>query len=310
MQSKEKHLTSPTFAEATEAAGELRGRRYTSQGAEHWRRPLEIHAYPHLRDLRVDVIEPGHIIGVLRQLDAQYPRSVPRVCQRIRFVMSWAVACGHRRDNPCDAARAAFPPSPRPETRPHPALPPAKVPEAVAQVRNAPYWVGARLLFEFLVLTVVRSDAARGALWSEIDLEAAMWTVPAQRMTNRRKHRVPLSSAVRALLREGRDDAGLREARSRGGCADLVFPSVRGQPLSGSALSTMLRQLHIGAVPYGFRHSFAEWAADTTVDFTIAGACLSWADRRSICVSFCPSDFYSHRVTVMEQWGRHVAPDR
>ena len=310
MQYREKQLVAPTFAEATAAVSELRRLLYTDEGVERWRRPLEIHAYPHLQDLRVDAIEPGHVIDLLRELRARSPKSVPRLGQQIAAVLSWAVAHGFRPDNPCDAALAAFSPPRRSETRPHPALPYADVPAAVAQLRIAPYRLGARLLFEFLILTVVRSDAARGALWSEVDLEAASWTVPATRMPNGAEHRIPLSSAALAVLGEARDDAGLSEARSRGGSADLVFPSVRGQVLSKSALSSMLHQMDIGATLSGFRCSFAEWAADTGVSPTVARRCLSLSDPSSTSLAISRRDLWSHRVPVLERWGRHVAPHR
>ena len=310
MQYREKQLVAPTFAEATAAVSELRRLLYTDEGVERWRRPLEIHAYPHLQDLRVDAIEPRHVIDLLRELRARSPRSVPRLGQQIAAVLSWAVAHGFRPDNPCDAALAAFSPPRRSETRPHPALPYADVPAAVAQLRIAPYRLGARLLFEFLILTVVRSDAARGALWSEVDLEAASWTVPATRMPNGAEHRIPLSSAALAVLGEARDDAGLSEARSRGGSADLVFPSVRGQVLSKSALSSMLHQMDIGATLSGFRCSFAEWAVDTGVSPTVARRCLSLSDPSSTSLAISRRDLWSHRVPVLERWGRHVAPHR
>ena len=310
MQYREKQLVAPTFAEATAAVSELRRLLYTDEGVERWRRPLEIHAYPHLQDLRVDAIEPGHVIDLLRELRARSPKSVPRLGQQIAAVLSWAVAHGFRPDNPCDAALAAFSPPRRSETRPHPALPYADVPAAVAQLRIAPYRLGARLLFEFLILTVVRSDAARGALWSEVDLEAASWTVPATRMPNGAEHRIPLSSAALAVLGEARDDAGLSEARSRGGSADLVFPSVRGQVLSKSALSSMLHQMGIGATLSGFRCSFAEWAVDTGVSPTVARRCLSLSDPSSTSLAISRRDLWSHRLPVLERWGRHVAPHR
>ena len=310
MQYREKQLVAPTFAEATAAVSELRRLLYTDEGVERWRRPLEIHAYPHLQHLRVDAIEPGHVIDLLRELRARSPKSVPRLGQQIAAVLSWAVAHGFRPDNPCDAALAAFSPPRRSETRPHPALPYADVPAAVAQLRIAPYRLGARLLFEFLILTVVRSDAARGALWSEVDLEAASWTVPATRMPNGAEHRIPLSSAALAVLGEARDDAGLSEARSRGGSADLVFPSVRGQVLSKSALSSMLHQMDIGATLSGFRCSFAEWAVDTGVSPTVARRCLSLSDPSSTSLAISRRDLWSHRVPVLERWGRHVAPHR
>ena len=61
-----------------------------------------------------------------------------------------------------------------------------------------------RLAFEFVVLTATRSGEVRGALWSEIDLETATWTIPAGRMKGGREHRVPLSGPVLEVLDKAR----------------------------------------------------------------------------------------------------------
>ena len=73
------------------------------------------------------------------------------------------------------------------------ALPHAEVAEAVATVRASGATTAAKLAFEFLVLTAARSGEVRLARWDEIDLDAEVWTVPAERMKANREHRVPLS---------------------------------------------------------------------------------------------------------------------
>jgi integrase len=67
-----------------------------------------------------------------------------------------------------------------------------------------------------LLLTGTRSGEARGACWSEIDLDGALWTIPADRMKGAKQHRVPLSEAAMAIL--------TRVAEVRTG--DLVCSSV------------------------------------------------------------------------------------
>ena len=184
------------------------------------------------------------------------------------------------------------------------------MPDAVASVRDSAAWVGTRLLFELVVLTVVRSGDARAACWSEVDLENAVWTVPAERSATRRRHRVPLSSAALAVLGEARDHRSLCEARLRGGRSDLLFPSVRGRVLSSGALSTMLKELGIRAVPFGFRHSFLAWATDMGVEPLFVRACLSHDVMRWLPAMIIRPDYCEHRVPVMAQWGQHVAPGR
>ena len=72
----------------------------------------------------------------------------------------------------------------------------------------------------------------------------------------------------------------------------------------------MLNHLRIDAAPYGFRRSFAEWAYETGVSLAAIKACLCLAHSEPL-ESFLKWHFhYSVQVPVMEQWGRHVAPDR
>ena len=51
------------------------------------------------------------------------------------------------------------------------------------------------------MLTAARTSEVMGATWSEIDLDAAVWTIPAERMKGGKVHRVPLSDHAVALLK-------------------------------------------------------------------------------------------------------------
>ena len=70
-------------------------------------------------------------------------------------------------------------------------------------------------MFEFLVLTAVRSAEARWTRWSEIDVDRAMWTLPPDRVKTRIEHRVPLSTRALAVLEEARTSATLEAVRLR-----------------------------------------------------------------------------------------------
>ena len=133
------------------------------------------------------------------------------------------------------------------------ALPHVEVAEAVATVRASGATTSAKLAFEFLVLTAARSGEVRLARWEEVDLDAEVWTVPAERMKANREHRVPLSCRTAEVLRTA--------LIVRNG-SKLVFPSPRGKPLSDMTLSKLLKEQGVQAVPYGFRSSFRDWAAE------------------------------------------------
>ena len=104
------------------------------------------------------------------------------------------------------------------------------------------------------MLTACRSAEVRGARWEEIDLEAATWTIPGERMKTARRHRVPL--ARRAL-------EVLAEARALASRSQLVFPGRSGRVLCSRTLSVLAGPL--GCVPHGFRTSFRNWCGETGV---------------------------------------------
>ncbi len=99
-------------------------------------------------------------------------------------------------------------------------------------------------------------------------MEQAVWTIPAERMKMKRRHRVPLTDRMLSILQEG-------EALRQKDC-DLIFPSASGKALSDMTLSKLMKEREIAAVPHGFRSSFRDWAAETTnhphqaIEFSIA----------------------------------------
>ena len=131
------------------------------------------------------------------------------------------------------------------------ALPYPEVPAALDTVDASPASMAAKLCLRFLILTAARSGEARGATWSELDLDNRLWTIPAERMKGGAEHRVPLSDAALAVLRES---APLR------GDDDLAFPSPRkhGSPLSDMSLTKVLRDCGLAdrATVHGFRSAF------------------------------------------------------
>jgi integrase len=176
----------------------------------------------------------------------------------------------------------------------HPALPFAEVPDFMAQLAGRE-GMGARAL-EFLILTAARSGEASGAKWSEIDLEAKAWTVPASRMKGGREHRVPLSDRAVAILR-----ALPREA-------DFVFAGERkGTAISSTAMANLLGRMGRRDITvHGFRSAFRDWAAETTaypnhvIEMALAHAIANPTER-----AYQRSDLLQKRRALAEAWSRY-----
>lgn len=140
--------------------------------------------------------------------------------------------------------------------------------------------MGARAL-EFAILCASRSGEVRGAEWSEIDLTAGVWTIPANRMKAEREHRVPLTDDAMTLLK----------ALPRSDDTNLVFPNAKYKPLSDMTLTSVLRRMGVPVTAHGFRSSFRDWARNehgipTRSDRTRAGASTQGQGRSCLCSRF------------------------
>ena len=132
-------------------------------------------------------------------------------------------------------------------------------------------------------------------VWDEVDLDARLWTVPAERMKARREQRVPLSRRALDLLEE----AGVQQS-------ELVFPSATGRPMSDATLSKLVRELGLEAVPHGFRSSFRDWCGDTGQPREVAEAALAHTIRNKAEAAYARTDLLDRRRELMDAWSAYL----
>jgi integrase len=155
----------------------------------------------------------------------------------------------------------------------------------------------ARVL-RFLILTATRSGEARGCLWSEIDIDAGVWTIPPERMKAGKEHRVPLGDVALDLLRE------VAEVRT----GDVVFHG-RAGVIEDSTLLVLLHRLgHRGITVHGFRSTFRDWCADQGKPADLAEISLAHTVGSAVERSYRRSDVLDRRRALMEQWARFLTP--
>ena len=291
----------PTFEEAARTVIEIHkpAWRVGGRSAEQWESSLRQYAFPRLGARAVDTITSADVMAVLLPIWTEKAESARRVRQRISAIMKWAVAQGHRADNPAGDAIAAALPKAGDTPKHYKAVHHAKAGDAIQAVRESQASLAARLAFEFLVLTAARSGEVRSAVWSEFDMEAAVWTVPGERMKTGREHRVPLSGRALEIL---------NEARAHDDGSGLVFPASTGRrPISVSTLSKLLRELDIDAVPHGFRSTFRDWCSEAAqVPRELAEACLAHVVR-GVEGAYARSDLLSRRRKLMDRWAAYLA---
>ena len=264
---------------------------------------MDQYAHPVIRNKLACDITSAAVLAVLSPIWTENPETASRVRQRMETVLDWAVAQGYRNDNPAKRSiTKVLPKTPRTKQH-HPALHYRDVPPALENVKLSTADTVTKLAFEFLVLTVARSGEVRLAIWDEIDWVERKWTVPAERMKARREHRVPLAGRSIEVLRQSEelDD----------GTSELVFPGLRGNPLSDMVFTTMLRRLEIPAVAHGFRSSFKDWCIERTgVSWAVGETALAHNLGNSTEQEYARTDLFEQRRSLMMAWAQFVADGR
>ena len=123
-------------------------------------------------------------------------------------------------------------------------------------------------------------------------------------MKAKREHRVPLSGRAAEILGEAEK---LRPSAPH----EPVFTSVRGKLIDGSAISKLVSDLGIAAVPHGFRSSFRDWALERT-DYPreVVEAALAHTVRDRTETAYARSDLFERRRHLMDDWTEYLAETR
>lgn len=268
--------------------------------AYQWTMSLTKYAKP-LREMPVATVDTAAVLACLQLIWTRVPETAERLRGRIESVLDAAKAKGLRSgENPArwrGHLDQLLPRRQRLSRGHHEAMPFSEVPAFMAKLRAAP-GLSARAL-EMTVLTAARSGEVLGARWSEFDLAAAVWTVPAERMKAGREHRVPLPPPAVTLLRE-------LEALKTG---LLVFPSTkRDKPLSNMAMNMLLRRLKVDVTTHGFRSSFRDWASETTgFPHEVCEMALAHVIANKAEAAYRRGDLFEKRRKLMEAWAGFCA---
>lgn len=298
---KQERQIIPTFRDAALAVHQAHQEGWKNgKHQKQWLATLETYAFPSLGNLTVDQIEGPAIRDVLAPIWLSKPETARRVRQRIGTVLDWACAKGFRAtEAPMRSLSKGLPRQPKKDGH-FAALPYAHVPAFLARLKER--HSAGRLALEALILTAARSGEIRGATWSELDLEAGVWTVPAVRMKMGRIHCVPLCSAAVDVFKRAK---ALKVAAS-----DLVFPGQNlKKPLSDMTLLKILRDMDLDVTVHGFRSAFRDWVAEQT-DYPgeVAEAALAHTVANKVEVAYRRTDFMDKRRSLMNEWADFLLP--
>lgn len=265
---------------------------------QQWESTLRDYVSPVMGKLPVREIGLGHVMRCLEPIWKSKNETASRLRGRVESVLDWATVREYRAgENPArwkghlDKLLPA--PSKIQKVQHHKAVPVDAMPVFMKELRSRDG--NAARALEFAIFTAARSGEVRGAKWSEIDLDARVWTVPAERMKGKREHRVPLSDQAMALL------------QSQPRTSALVFVGTKGGPLSDMSLTAVMRRMGTDAVPHGFRSTFRDWAGDRTehprdvIEFALAHAIENKTEE-----AYRRGDGLERRRALMEDWAKAI----
>jgi integrase len=291
-----------TFREAAQAYNDAHERKWTN--AKHraqFLSSLKAYAFPVLGNMPVAEIDTPAVLRAIEPHWLTKTETLSRVRGRIEAVLDWAKVRGYRTgDNPATwktIGKALPARSEVAKVEHHPALPYLELPAFMAELRKREGVAASAL--EFLILTAARTGEVTGARWSEVDLDAKVWTVPAGRMKGGREHRVPLSGSADALLRAlYREDAN-----------EHVFIGAQpGSGLSSQSMTQVLKRMGRTDVSvHGFRSSFRDWCGEqTNFPREVAEMALAHAVGDKTERAYQRGDLLKKRYALAEAWARYA----
>ena len=296
-----KRPSRPTFEVVARKCYESLRKGWKDRRNASWISSFENHVFPLIGAKRVDEIDSKAVLGVMEPIWTTIPDTARRILQRIGAVLDYAHIKGMiPQPISLRSVRKGLPRQDR-RVEHRQAMPYKDVPAFMAKLMALPPSVG-RDALKLTVLTATRSGEVRGAVWGELDLDKAIWSIPAERMKMKEPHVVPLAKPAVALLRRLRGeqlalDGEIRPDR-------IVFTHYGAQAISDVTMLKVLRDMKIeGVTVHGFRSSFADWAAEqTNVAKEVVEKALAHKVSNAVEAAYRRTDFFQKRRALMASW--------
>ncbi len=238
---------------------------------------------------------------VIRLLDGIVERGSPIMANRLLEIIRRMFAFAVKRDildsSPCFMVEPPAKETPRDRV-----LSPDEIKAFWTGLEKAKMSDPTRLALKLMLATGQRRDEIVGAPWSELDLDAGAWEIPAVRAKTGRAHRVPLSSLALDLL---------AEVRRIGGGSGWLFPSPRRDgPMASAAVSHAVRNnldwFGIAQfTPHDLRRTCASGLAELGINRLVVGKILGHSDR-SVTGIYDRYGYWPEKKRALDAWGARL----
>lgn len=212
--------------------------------------------------------------------------------------MIYAVNTALVNANPASGVGMAFE---KPKKQNMPKLRPEELPKLMRSLVMSNFSVPTRCLIEWQFLTLVRPSEASGTRWAEIDLDAKLWTIPAERMKAKHEHIVPLSPQALEILEVMKPISAHREH---------VFPSRNDpkQPMNSQTANAALKRIGYDGklVAHGLRSIASTALNEQGFNADVIEAALAHSDKNEVRRAYNRSTYLAARYDLMNWLGLFV----
>ncbi|MGB0219182.1 MAG: tyrosine-type recombinase/integrase [Sinimarinibacterium flocculans] len=295
-----KSRTENSFAALAEAWFENKKAGWSESSATKARQYLDSDLIPALGTRPIAEIRRPELVDVLRRLEKRGAYDAARKCRGwLSNIFRYALVAGVIESNPATDLDVIAAQVPQRKHHPHIAL--AELPgllKAMDAFGGSPEVLSA---LRMLMLTAVRPGEVRGATWDEFDLDAAIWSIPAERMKMRRPHIVPLPSQAVEIVRAMK--------MLTGKCA-LVFPSPQ-KPRVAMSENTMNKALAVMGYKgrqtgHGFRHLISTALNERGYNSDWIERQLAHGDENKIRAVYDKAEYLDQRCQMMQEWADYL----
>jgi integrase len=278
---------------------EIKQKSVTSGHAEDIKRSLNKHIIPEIGKWPLHKVTAPAAIQALQPLaNSGKLEAVKRICQRLNEVMVYSVNIGLIHHNPLAGIRHAFE---NPVAKSNPTLRPEELPELMTALADANIRRVTRYLIRWQLHTMTRPGEAAGARWDEIDREAELWIIPAERMKKRREHIIPLTPEMLAIL-----DA----IESISGRSPFIFPSDinHHKHANASTANVALKRMGFSGrmTAHGMRALASTTLNEQGFDSDLIETALAHVDKNSTRAAYNRADYLVRRRKMMEWWSDRI----
>lgn len=292
---------------------ELVAREWIEQNKAHWSanylRQVETFmkrdVYSKIGALPIRLVTAAHLLGIIREVEKRGAQSIAvLIRQWSGAVFRYAVATLRADSDPAAALTGAIKRAP---VRHNPPLSKDEIPKFLELTGSYGGYRGTVIALKLMLYTFVRTVELRKAEWEEIDLDAAEWRVPRERMKMAKKmkagetHIVPLSRQAVELLRELHTLSGGRK---------FLFPNLRSPDtcMTATTINRALERMgYAGKFSgHGFRSTASTLLHEMGWRSDVIERQLAHSERDKVRAAYNHAEYMPERREMMQAWADWV----